>query len=342
MRAPRALLAAAMLALVAGGLSACTPAAPVARVAPVEHRVVLGIATADDSSGTAAKQILRLADEVHRLSHGSVTVQPHWDDAHDPPDYDQANARFVISGRLALGLIPSRAWDRLGVRTLRALNTPFLVTTDEQVRTIVSGPVKQRLLAGLTGTPVVGLDLFPEGLRHPFGFGKPLLGVADYRGALITAPLSGTVTAMFKAFGATPRSTLAATDRGAESSYRLTDAQLATGNVAFYPKVNVLVANRAALARLSPKQRAALRAAATRTRAWALATQPSDSAAAADFCTNGGSVVLASAKQVESLRTAVKPLVHELERDAATGPVIAAIRAAAPPPTTPPAVKPCG
>ena len=45
-------------------------------------------------------------------------------------DWDQVVAPAIADGTYDLGLVPSRAWDVLGVTSLRALNTPFLVTSD--------------------------------------------------------------------------------------------------------------------------------------------------------------------------------------------------------------------
>ena len=37
-----------------------------------------------------------------------------------------------------MGLIPSRAWDTEGVTSLRALNAPFLIDSDELLDEVVS------------------------------------------------------------------------------------------------------------------------------------------------------------------------------------------------------------
>ena len=41
------------------------------------------------------------------------------------------------------------------------------------------------------------------GLRHPFGFEAPLLGLEDYQGGEIRTHTSNTTTAVFRALGAT-------------------------------------------------------------------------------------------------------------------------------------------
>jgi Bacterial extracellular solute-binding protein, family 7 len=123
------------------------------------------------------------------------------------------------------------------VTTLRALNTPFLVTSEELVNQIVSGDLAGELVSGLDAAGVVGLALFPEGLRHPFASGDPLFGPDDYEGAVMRAPTSATTTAMFEALGATTNDDFdPATHTGAESPYWVDPPGTATGNVTFYPK----------------------------------------------------------------------------------------------------------
>jgi TRAP-type C4-dicarboxylate transport system substrate-binding protein len=104
---------------------------------------------------------------------------------------------MVGDGELEMGLTPPRAWDTEGVKSLRALNAPFLVDSDELLAKVASGGRASKLLSGLDGAGVVGLALIPEALRHPFGLRKPLLGPGDYRGQVIRTPTSRTGAAVF-------------------------------------------------------------------------------------------------------------------------------------------------
>ena len=119
---------------------------------------------------------------------------------------------------------------QLGVSTLQALTTPFLITQDKVAAEVVQGDLAGRLMSGLDEVGVEGLALYPEGLRHPFGYERPLRGPRDYVGGTIRAAYSHTTYEMFEALGATavddePDPT---TQAGAESSYRLTPAGTAT------------------------------------------------------------------------------------------------------------------
>ena len=121
--------------------------------------------------------------------------QPHW---------DQAIATMLMDGQLDLAMVPSRAWDDLGVTSLTALTAPFLITTDTLTQEVLADEdLVGQLTAGLHDIGVEALALYPEGLRHPFGFDGPLRGADDYEGGVVRAAWSRSTNAMFEALGAT-------------------------------------------------------------------------------------------------------------------------------------------
>ena len=209
--------------------------------------LTLRIGTDDVPGRPAADQIEAFARAVAEHGDGSIVVEPVWHAAGDTADWDQQVARLVTSGELEMGLIPARAWDTEGVTTLRALNTPFLVTTEALVDEIVSDDdLAGELMSGLDEAGVVGLALFPEGLRHPFALSATRCSVPPtIQGAVMRAPTSATTAAMFEALGATTNDDEPdpSTHAGVESSYLLAPPGTATGNVTFFPKVNSLVIN---------------------------------------------------------------------------------------------------
>jgi TRAP-type C4-dicarboxylate transport system substrate-binding protein len=319
-----ALLAAALAAPVLAGCSNDESDAK----AGGERPVTLRIGTDDEPGKPASDQIQELARRVEKLSGGELRIKPVWHAAGDGPDWDQRVARMVTSGELDMGLIPSRAWDTEGVTTLRALNAPFLVTSDELLDDVVSGDLAKDLMAGLDKANVTGIALFPEGLRHPFGLKKPLLGPKAYDGATIRTPTSKTVAAVFRELGASVNDEEpdAAVHAGLDSAYVLDPGGTATGNVAFFPKVNSLVVNSDAYEKLGEEQRELLAKAADETRDWAIDELPGDAEAAQAFCENGGAVVNASDADVKALEEATAPLYDELSQDEPTAKLIAAIR----------------
>jgi TRAP-type C4-dicarboxylate transport system substrate-binding protein len=295
---------------------------------PAVDPIVLRLGTGDAKTAPAADQIRWFVKRAAELTGGAVTIKPVWLAAGDERHFETAMAHQAIDGDLDLALVASRAWDTVGVRTLTPLNAPFLVTSDELVAQVVADPIQGDLLSGLPEAGVVGLGLWPEGLRHPFGFAEPLDGPGDYDGTLVRAPYSRTTREMFRALGArtTDGAPDPSTQRGAESAYRLAPAGTATGNVVFYPKVNALVANAEVEAALTDAQRDALEQAAADTRDWVLDTWPTDNEAARTFCDEGGRIQAATAAQAESMVEATRSVVEAMSADDELGPIIAEIQ----------------
>jgi TRAP-type C4-dicarboxylate transport system substrate-binding protein len=302
--------------------------------------VTLRIGTEDIAGRPASDAIEEFARQVGALSGGKLRIEPVWDaDGGDRPSWDQRVARRVVSGDLDMGMIPARAWDTEGVTSLRALHAPFLVTSDSLLHRVVTGRLAEELLAGLDEAGVVGLALVPESLRHPFGFGEPLLSLEHYDGVRIRTPRSDVAYALFRALGATPedmsgdafteaieRGTVAGADSSFSLASTLPTRVVVTGNVTLFPKANTLVVSAKVLDDLDDAQRRILERAAARTRAWAIAEQPSDAEAARAFCAGGGTVVLAREADIAALEQAAAPVYEELERDSETRRLVDAIR----------------
>jgi hypothetical protein len=197
------------------------------------------------------------------------------------------------------------------------------------------------MLGGMAPEGVTGLALWPEDLRHPFAFDKcagPLLTPRDFQGRTIRSIPSALTWDLLQTLGSTPISVDDYGDmvdrceiQGAESGLRqgasLPRATTATGDVVFYPKYQVLAANSAAFERLSEAQRHAIEAAAIATRDRALAEHPSEVDAAAKWCADGGSVVMAGANGIAAFEAASRPVFDRLEADRTAASSIQAIRA---------------
>ena len=259
-------------------------------------KLVLRIGTNDREDQPSGQQVDEFARRVNEMSDGTIQIEPVFHAGDGGLDFDQRVIDRITSSDLDMGLIPTRAWDTEGVDSLRALNTPFLITSEAAVADVITSGIANDMMSGLDQAGVVGLALMPEALRHPYSFGDPLLAPADYDGAIVRTPISATVTEMFSALGATTTAEEPDinTQTGMESEYALQPTGTATGNVTFFPKVNSLVVNAARLEGLTPEQRTILQDAADDTRSWAIDALPSDAELAAAYCEQGATVVLAS------------------------------------------------
>ena len=168
--------------------------------------VTLRLGTADTPGTPAADQIEEFVRRVDELSDGQLRVEPVWKaaGAKSRPTWINRSPGWWSAATLIWAWSPPQAWDTEGVSTLRALHAPFLVATDELLDRVVIDEVADEMLTGLNELEITGLTLVPEGLRHVFSFGDPLLSPDDFVGSTIRAPTSDTTYALFEALGATP------------------------------------------------------------------------------------------------------------------------------------------
>jgi TRAP-type C4-dicarboxylate transport system substrate-binding protein len=318
---------------------------------------VLRLGTQENGNVPTRVQLEEFARQVGERSGGRLVIQPVFEAGGDGVrGWDQAVARKAISGELEMAIIPSRAWDTEGILSFRALSAPFLVSSDAVIKKAVEPALADGMLAGLTGTGVTGLALFPEGQRMLFSFKDPILTPADVSGKLIRAPRSETTYAAIKALGGLPddlpdnefgEKVEAGLVAGAESSlpyastlptaFTPSGYAIATGNLVLSSKFNTLVINSKIMDGLEEQDRQVLRDAAGASRNWAVALVPSLALVAKKYCQDGGKVVLATQAQASGFRDATAAVYTELEKDAGTKALIATLRqlAANAPPDAP-------
>jgi TRAP-type C4-dicarboxylate transport system substrate-binding protein len=293
--------------------------------------VTLRIGTDDEPGRPAANAIEEFARQVHKRSHGQLRIEPVWQAAGDnPSNFDQAVAGLVENGRLDMGMIPSRAWDTENVTSLRALQAPYLVTSDDLLKRIVTLNVATEMLAGLDRAGVTGLALVPESTRHVFTFNGPRLSPVDFRGKTVRAPHSRMTEALFGAMGATSgdlnggdrlaRGVAAGQVVGEETSFDRAEglpwATTTIGNLTVFAKANAVVVNSRRLAALDGASRGILQGAATATRDWGVQSMPDTVKLAEQYCRDGGTIVSATPAQTAAFRRAAQPVYDELNKDA--------------------------
>ena len=117
-----------------------------------------------------------------------------------------------------------------------------------------------------------------------------------------------------------------------------------TGNITFFPKIQMLVASSPALARLTDEQRGLVRDAAATTSMWVGEHREHEDTASTPTAGGGGILVLATARDVAEIVAAAAPVYTELEADPFTKRLIGEIRDIVDAPREQPSYEPaaCG
>jgi len=346
-------------ALGVAAVTGCSQAVESTKAGGSTTPVTLRLGTNDNETAPSARAIETFADQVEELSGGGLVIEPVWAANQDPDvaDWDQRVARMVVSGDLDMGFIPARAWDTEGVASLRALSAPLLLTSQPLVDEVVRSDVAEDALAGLETAGVTGLALVPEGLRHVFSYGDPLVTPEAFAGTTIRTPRSETGYAVFRAWGASPDDLVGqafddgvgtGSVAGVDSSFARAGGLLpgspttVAANLTTSANVNTLVVQTEVLEGLTSAHADVLREAAIATRDAVLADPPDEAALAEDFCAAGGRVVTAGDADLAALEVSSRPVYAELERDPATKEMLGQIvqmKADVPSPTP---IAPCG
>jgi TRAP-type C4-dicarboxylate transport system substrate-binding protein len=325
-----------LLAVAAVMLNACVSGGETTKAGGDAEPVTLRLRA--EGLAVAGGQAEEFARQVEERSGHEIRVEPVFDFVPD----DQIVAA-VSSGEFDLGLTAARAWDLEGVDTMRALHAPFLVTSDTLMdRVVTDDALSGEMLAGLEPIGVTGLALLPDGVRHVFSFGEPLLSPDDFEGITVRALPSASIYAVLEALGARPemvdvtQANVADGTLGAiESSFGVLPGlnlpvPLSTtsvvGNVTPFPRINTLFVNTDVLEDLTGHQQDVLRDAAIATRDWAVDNNVDDAQLSEAYCAAGGTIVLAEESQVEAFRVATQAVYDELEQNDATAAMIDRIR----------------
>jgi TRAP-type C4-dicarboxylate transport system substrate-binding protein len=308
-----------------------------ATLAQDDAPVTLRLAVADDGAARPSYSVVQaFAQAASQLSGGAITVEPTFDAAGST--FEVGTAKLLLGGAFDLAVVAGRSWDQVGVDSFRALQAPFLIDDDALAEAVADSDTARVLLDSLDAYGLIGLELWPEDLRHPAaypGCTAPLVTPDGFAGVDVRVPApSGVTYDLLEALGAHPSTgewdgecTLQATESGLRQGASLPSATTFTGDVTFYPKFQVLAANAAVFERLSDAQQQVIRDAAAAAQDVAIETHPSEAQAAEEWCAQGGQVVLAGPGGITAFQAAAQPVLDQLAQDPVAAEALAAISA---------------
>jgi TRAP-type C4-dicarboxylate transport system substrate-binding protein len=313
-------------------LTACTP--QVAATPAVDKPITLRLAIADKEGRPSDPYVHEFITQVKTLSKGNITIKPLWDaGVTTEAGFEAGVIQLVKEGQADMGLAASRAFDNenINITSFQALQAPFLIDNDALAIAVAQSDVVRHMLENLASAGVVGLTLWPEDLRHPFSIppNKPLLSPNDFAGLNVRVTPSGVSSMLIETLGGKPVSgddNYQEAESGLRQGFSLTGTPIATGNVTFFAKFQVLVANGAAFEKFSEAQRTVLRQAAEATQKKAIAEHPSEGDAANAWCTDGGTIVLASDEQIAAFEKAAQPVFDWIAQNPLNAELITSIR----------------
>ena len=286
-----------------------------------------------------SENVAAWADEVERLSDGSIRIRIENNWRQGESHYDEAMLNEVRDGDVPLAAVMSRSFDEVGVTSFQPLAAPLLIDSYELERRVLKSNVADQALAGAEKIGMVGLGLLPGDLRRPVGLTRTLAAPEDYRGARVYAREGKVAAATLEALGAQPvRGPLetwhvgvdgAEVDMGAVRG----DPEVArkdppiTSNVVLWAQPVAIVMNEDAFNELTDAQKQALRGAAAETvgpRSIDVSRRANDDWQI--LCDKDPKLVEATASQLEALEAAVEPVYRAIAKAPGNSDAIASIR----------------
>ncbi|MEO6571308.1 MAG: hypothetical protein ABIO83_07140 [Ilumatobacteraceae bacterium] len=315
--------------------------------------VTLTLATNERADDTGGQIVQRFVEQVDALSDGQIIIEPVYGlPLEAVAAWDQAVIHSVQRGEYDLVLARAGAWHDLGVTSLDVLQLPGVADTDEQADHIAQSAVATELLAGLDDAKMIGLGLFPDGLRHLVSLDGAELSFDGLKGRSVRTPGSATVFAILESLGALPvdqsgpdfnlavlngdvgltDTTVTRLDRQPIPEPR--QAPVMAANFTLYTKFDVLAARSDVIDALGDDAEI-LRSAASQALTETVAGRPRETDGLTAACDSGLFISSMSSTDHERMIAAVQPVIDKIENGNDSALVAEVRKAAGPASATP-------
>ena len=285
---------------------------------------------ANPNEGEPPAQLSVWAEEVNRLSDGTLTIQFENNWRLGEARYEAGTLEDVKAGKADMAWVGARAFDTVGVTSFQALVAPLLIDSYDLEARVFEQGIPEQMLEGVSELGLVGIGVLPGPMRKLLGVSKPFIRPADFEGEVVGLQDSAVADMTLRALGATPRAVPASAELDGLDAYEQqlgsifgnqydTGAGYVTANVNLWPRPLVLVMGEAAFESLTPDQQSVLREAATAAIPGALAAARAEDAEAVPvLCRRGLNFAVASENDVAELRSALEPVYAEIASEPQT------------------------
>jgi TRAP-type C4-dicarboxylate transport system substrate-binding protein len=292
---------------------------------------------ANPTGGTPPAQLSSWAEQVSRLSGGTLTIEFENEWRSGEPHYEARTLEDVKTGKVDMAWIGARVFDTVGVESFQALVAPLLIDSYDLEGKVFEEGIPEQMLEGVGELDLVGIGVLPGPMRKLLGVSKPFVRPADFAGEVVGLQDSAVADASLRTLGATPRPMPSGAELDGLDAYEQqlssiegnsydADAEYVTANVNLWPRPLVIVTDNEVFASLKPEQQSALRDAVSAALPEALAaSRAEDEEAAPILCRRGMTFAAASESDLAELRTALEPVYADLTNDPDTNGYIAAI-----------------
>ncbi len=276
---------------------------------------------AQPNEGTPPDQLLAWAEQVDRLTNGSLQIEFENGWRLGQADYESATIADVQTGEIDMAWVGARAFDRADVTSFQALLAPMLVDSHDLQAEVFEEGIPQQMLAGLEQLDLVGVGVLPGPMRKVLGVEKAFTKPADFAGEVVGMQDSKVTELSFAALGATTKMLPSGADIDGIDAYEQQLSSIwgnrypgfVTSNLNPWPRPLVLFIGQSAYDSLTDSQQQAMTSAAEDAILQALdASRAEDRESVAALCAVGLEFVDASADDLESLEHAWASVYDEL------------------------------